>query len=377
MKVYLDNNATTPVDPRVKEAMARSLDTLWGNPASTVHAWGWQAEELVTIAREQVAQLLKVDPKEIIFTSGATEAINLAILGFREAKPKRILYSAIEHKAVLDVIEEIKNYGFETKQINVNDAGLLNLKMLKEELANPTLLVSIIAANNEIGTIQDLAAISKLCQERNALLHLDVTQLLGKEDFSAKEIKADLISCSAHKIYGPKGVGALAITQNAKDEIRPILFGGGHENGLRSGTLNVPGIVGFGEACKIARLELEQIRSHLIKLTDLLLSGLKEQIPNIKLNGCGDTRIPGNLNLCIPGLNVTSLLSKLSSEIALSSTSACLSKSSGGSHVLEAIGLTAEERASSFRIGIGRFNTEAEIEFAIKRIVTLAKKLIK
>lgn len=375
MKIYLDNNATTPVDPRVVMEMERALKGEFGNPASVAHAWGWQAEELVKIAREKVAKAIGAKTNDIIFTSGATEAINLAILGLRKEKTRRIIHSSIEHKAVIDVCEEMRRSGFEVRIVPVNHLGLIDLDKLRRELNSPTLLVSIIAANNEIGTIQDIKAISKLCKERGALLHLDITQLLGKVKFNLEELGVDLASFSSHKIYGPKGVGALYASTQARDKLQPIIFGGGHERGLRSGTLNVPGIVGFGTAAGILSEELSKIENHVGRLTELMDRELRRQIPEIKLNGDPKNRILGNLNLRIPGINAGQLLAKLGTTIALSSSSACLSQTGGASHVLKAIGLTRQERDESFRIGIGRFNTVEEIGFAAEKIALTAKTI--
>lgn len=375
MKVYLDNNATTPVDPRVVMEMERALKGEFGNPASISHAWGWQAEELVKIAREKVAKSIGAKTTDIIFTSGATEAINLAILGLRKEKLKRIIHSSIEHKSVIDISEEMRRIGFEVRVVPVNRAGFVDLDKLKRELNSPTLLVSVIAANNEIGTIQDIASINKLCKERGALLHLDITQLLGKVKFNIEEIGVDLASFSSHKIYGPKGVGALYASSRARDMLHPILFGGGHERGLRSGTLNVPGIVGFGTAAGILTEEFSKIENHVGRLTELMDRELQRQIPEIKLNGDDSKRILGNLNLRIPGVNASQLLSKLGTTIALSSSSACLSQTGGTSHVLKAIGLNQTERDESFRIGIGRFNTVEEIGFAAEKIALTAKTI--
>lgn len=377
MKVYLDNQATTPIDPRVKEEIIRCYDNFWGNPASAGHAWGWQAEEMVNIARGRVARLIKGDEKGIVFTSGATESINLALLGFRDSKPKRVLYSAIEHKAVLDVTKELVHCGFEAVQIRVDNSGRLDLEMLKNELVKPTLIVSIIAANNEIGTIQDLYEIKKLCRSKNALLHLDITQLLAQKEFDYSKIGADLLSFSSHKMYGPKGIGVLYLNQIARDEIRPIIFGGGHQSGLRAGTLNTTSISGLGIACKILSEELPEIQNHLLKLSNRALDNLRAQIPEITINGSTEHRLPGNLNMSLPGLNASDLLAKLASKVALSTTSACLSKSGGSSYVLEAIGLTPAQRVSSFRLSPGRFNTIEEIDFATNEIFSTYKTLKK
>jgi len=377
VRVYFDNNATTPTDPRISEIMSEIMTTQFGNPASTSHAWGWQAEELVNIANENIAGLLGCDPNSFIFTSGATESINLALLGLRGLKPKRICFSTIEHKAVLDVALELEKLGFEAVKINVDQQGLLDLEQLKSELQKPTAIFSLIAANNEIGTIQDLKKISEICKECHTFLHLDITQLLGKENFKLSDYSVDLASFSGHKIYGPKGVGALYASQRIRDELLPIIFGGGHQRGLRSGTLNVPGIVGLGKACEILTKEGSEVIRHISKLTKIAAEGLQTSVSKISINGSQKHRIAGNLNLRVPGLNASTLLSKLSNEIALSSSSACLSQTGSNSHVLEAIGLNKAERNSSFRISIGRFNTEEETVWAVNKISKEIFSLIK
>jgi cysteine desulfurase len=375
MKVYLDNQATTPVDPRVVEAISSTLKEEIGNPASSLHAWGWRTEELTNIAREQVASLIGANPKNIIFTSGATESINMTLLGLRESKIKRILHTTIEHKAVIYASQELERFGFSREQIPVDRDGRVIIESLENALKTPTQLVSVIAANNEIGTIQDMKAISKLCRQYGALLHLDITQLIGKVPFNISDLGADFASFSSHKMYGPKGVGALFGTQDALTQLRPILFGGGQEGGLRSGTLNVPGIVGFGLACKILQEEGELVDRHISGLTALLKEILSRDLEGVSFNGDPVNRIPGNLNVRIPGVDSSRLIGSLALNIALTAASACLSKTSASSLVLEAIGLSLQEQKESFRIGIGRFNTEEEIRWAAQKIVETAKKI--
>ena len=373
--MYLDNQASTPVDPRVSEAVYQTMKEEFGNPASTLHAWGWRAEELTTIAREHVAKLVGANPKNIFFTCGATESINTVILGLRESNPKRILHSTIEHKAVTYASKELERFGFRREAIAVDSLGHISLSQLEDALKTPTLLVSVIAANNEIGTIQDISSISKLCKKYDALLHLDITQMVGKVPLDVSQLGADFASFSSHKIYGPKGVGALYATDTAAKLLRPIQFGGGQESGLRSGTLNVPGIVGFGLACKILKEEMAEVDNHVWALTRLLKNRLIEALPGIEFNGDPERRIPGNLNVRIPGVDSSRLIGSLALDIGLTAASACLSKNGTASSVLQAIGLSEQEQRSSFRIGIGRFNTREEIDWAAQRIVDAVKSL--
>ncbi|MCB9029556.1 MAG: cysteine desulfurase [Deltaproteobacteria bacterium] len=374
MKVYLDNNATTPVDPRVAEIIQTCLTKYFGNPASAGHAWGWEAEELVNIARENVAELIQRDSKDTIFTSGATESINLALRGIKK-KHKRVIYSSIEHKAVLDCIAQLEREGIECVRLGVNREGFLNLTELQESLKSPADLVSIIAANNEIGTIQDLEIIGEICAQSGALLHLDLSQLIGKVKIDYKSLHFDLASISAHKFYGPKGAGALYISPKLKAELTPLIFGGGHEHGIRAGTLNTPGIVGFGKAAEIIRSEIDQILSETESLTSLFDSLMSKAIEDIILNGPSSNRICGNLNYALPGIRADKLISKLAKDIAISSSSACMSHLSEESHVLSAIGLDKELRNSCIRIGIGRFNSEEEIRFAADKIIEAYQSL--
>ena len=370
MKVYLDNNATTQIDPRVLEAMRGAFEIHFGNPASISHGWGWAAEELVKIAREELSQSIGATSKEVIFTSSATESISMLFQGIRHLTPKRVLCSTIEHKAVLDNGAALERYeGFELVTIPVDRLGRLKLNVLQSALKTPSALVSIIAANNEIGTIQDLKEISNICKKADVPLHLDLTQAFGKIAINFKELDCQFASISAHKIYGPKGVGAFICGESSRSSIRPILLGGGHELGLRSGTLNVPGIVGLGKAAKFVTEDFGVIRTAVTKLADKLLNGLRAKIPSLSLNGDPANRIIGNLNLLVPGIKASRIMSKLASSVAISSTSACVSHLQGTSHVLKAIGLSKEDQECSIRIGVGRFNTEAEIEFALAEMV--------
>lgn len=375
MKVYLDNQASTPVDPRVVQLVSRTLAEEFGNSASTLHAWGWRAEEITTIAREQCAAIIGASAKDIIFTSGATESINMTILGLREMEPKRVAHTTIEHKAVTYSCHELERCGFERAEVPVDSSGRIRMEELERILKTPTLILSVIAANNEIGTIQDIKAISQLCRNHETLLHLDITQLIGKVEVNIKEMGADFASFSSHKIYGPKGVGALYATSEALLKLRPIMFGGGQERGIRSGTVNVPGIAGFGFACKILKDEALQVKEHITKLTAILKEALESNLKELKINGHLEHRIPGNLNIRINGVDSNRLIGNLAMDVGLTAASACLSQSLANSSVLAAIGLSPKEQKESFRIGVGRFNTEEEILWAANKLVETARSL--
>lgn len=370
MSIYLDNNATTPLDPRVIEQMLEAMQQQYGNPASVTHAWGWRAEELIKIARERVAQAIGAkSSQEIIFTSCATEATNLALLGHYElAKHKRFIISAIEHKATLECARVLRSKGSEVVILNTDHLGLIDLEQLERELKTPTDLVSLIGANNEIGTIQDLSAISKLVQHANSLLHLDLVQAIGKIELDLKSLNLDFASFSAHKIYGPKGVGALYVKSGKERLLKAQIVGGGQERGLRAGTLNLVGIVGFGRAAQLVSAELAENTVKISQLTKALFDGLRSKLPGIKLNGDPKQRILGNLNLRIDNIRAERLISTLANKVALSSSSACLAQLGQSSHVLEALGLNKAQIESSFRMSVGKFNTRSEIEDAIAMI---------
>lgn len=376
MSIYLDNNASTQLDPRVIKEMQEAMQEQYGNPASVTHAWGWRAEELIKIARERIAQAIGAkNSQEIVFTSCATEASNLAILGHYElAKHKRFIISAIEHKATLECTKILRSKGSEVVILNTDNLGLIDLEQLERELKKPTDLVSIIGANNEIGTIQDLNAISKLVKSANSLLHLDLVQALGKIELDFKTLNLDFASFSAHKIYGPKGVGALYVKSGNARLLKAQIVGGGQEHGLRAGTLNLVGIVGFGRAAQLASSELSENTIKITELTSTLFNGLRSKLQNLTLNGHPKQRILGNLNLRIDNIRAERLISALANKVALSSSSACLAQLGQSSHVLEAIGLNKTQIESSFRIGVGKFNTCSEISDAITLIATeLAK----
>jgi len=373
--IYLDNQATTPLDPLVLESMLPWLTDKFGNAASKNHSYGWEAESVVKISRKKIADFIGAEPAEIIFTSGATEAINLAHFGIAEANSTRgrhLVTSSIEHNAVLDSLEVLRKKGFEITVLPVDEMGRLSVTSLEKALRNDTIMVSIMTSNNEIGNVYDVNTIGRICQERNIIFHTDATQAVGKIPFNTDNV--DLVSFSAHKIYGPKGIGALYIRQRPKISISPLIFGGGHEKGLRSGTLNVPGIVGFAKAIEIAANNFESDNARLASYRDKMLKTFVNELGGIKLNGDPDNHLPNNLNLCFEGVRSENLIMNIR-NIAVSTGSACTSASLKPSHVLKAIGLNDELAKSSLRIGLGRFNTEEEIDYTIDEIIKNIRKL--
>jgi cysteine desulfurase len=376
--IYLDNHATTPVDPRVLEAMLPTLKEDFGNAASRNHAYGWKAEKLVERVREQIAELLNCDAREIIFTSGATESINLALIGaaqmYRE-KGRHIITSKTEHKATLDSCHYLESQGFEVSYLDVDATGLIPLESLAGAIREDTLLISLMAVNNEIGSIHPVEEVAKLCREKDIFFHVDAAQGTGKMplDFSAWGLH--LMSVSAHKIYGPKGVGCLVVRRRKpRMRLEPLIHGGGHERGMRSGTLNVPGIVGLGKACEIMRLEMEEENKRIRFLRDKLHKGITDQLDYVTLNGHPEKRHPGNLNLSFAYVEGESLMMGME-NIAVSSGSACTSASLEPSYVLKAIGVGEDLAHSSIRFGLGRFTTEEEIDQTIDKVVATVKKL--
>lgn len=378
LPIYLDYSATCPVDPRVAEKMVQymTMDGTFGNPASRSHRYGWQAEEAVDTAREQIAALLNADPREIVFTSGATESDNLAIKGvahFYNKQGKHIITSKTEHKAVLDTMRQLEREGFEVTYLDPESNGLVDLAKLEAAMRDDTILVSIMQVNNEIGVVQDIAAIGELCRSRKVVFHVDAAQSAGKVAIDVQEMKVDLISLSAHKAYGPKGIGALYVRRKPRIRLEAQMHGGGHERGFRSGTLPTHQIVGMGEAFRIAKEELQQDYDHALKLRNRLLDGIKD-MEAVTINGDLDQRVPHNLNVSFAFVEGESLLMALK-DLAVSSGSACTSASLEPSYVLRALGLNDELAHSSIRFSFGRFTTEAEIDYAIELIRVAVDKL--
>ncbi|GAB6261640.1 IscS subfamily cysteine desulfurase [Photobacterium sp. CCB-ST2H9] len=378
LPIYFDYSATCPADPRVAEKMMQCLtmDGNFGNPASRSHRFGWQAEEAVDTAREQVADLLNADPREIVFTSGATESDNLAIKGvahFYAKKGKHIITCKTEHKAVLDPCRQLEREGFEVTYLEPESNGLIDLAKLRDAMREDTILVSIMHVNNEIGVIQDITAIGEMCRENGVIFHVDAAQSAGKLPIDVQEMKVDLISLSAHKIYGPKGIGALYVRRKPRIRLEAQMHGGGHERGMRSGTLATHQIVGMGEAFRIAKEEMEQDRQHALALRNRLLEGVKD-IEAMTVNGDLEQRLPNNLNISFAFVEGESLLMALK-DLAVSSGSACTSASLEPSYVLRALGLDDELAHSSIRFSFGRFTTAEEVDYAISQIRTAVEKL--
>ncbi len=380
LPVYLDNHSTTPVDPRVMESMLPYFNEKFGNAASRNHAFGWEAEAAVDSARAEVARLIHASAREIVFTSGATESNNLAIKGAAEAYRDRgdhIVTCATEHRAVLDSCKAMERRGFKVTYLPVDRAGRLDLERLEAALTEKTILLSLMAANNEIGTLHPLKEIGRIAKKRNVLFHSDAAQAAGKIPLDVEEMGIDLLSISAHKMYGPKGIGALYVrSKGPRVNLKPIIDGGGHERGLRSGTLNVPGIVGFGKACEIARAEMPSEAERLTALRERLKDGLLRRLDEVYGNGAPE-RLPGNMNLSFAYIEGESLMMALK-DIALSTGSACTTASLEPSHVLRALGLDENLIHASIRFGLGRFTTEEEIDYAIHRVaeeVTRLRKL--
>lgn len=370
LPIYLDNSSTTALDPRVLKFMMPYFTDIYGNAASKSHEFGWKAEAGVEISRAKISDLISAAPKELIFTSGATESINLALKATAEAyntKGKKIITVPTEHRAVLDTCLSLEKRGYIIEYLKVDKFGLIDLEELERMIDAGTILVSIMFANNEIGTIQPVKEIGSLCRKKGVLFHTDAAQALGKVNINVNEMNIDLMSLSAHKLYGPKGIGALYIrAKNPNVKLRAQIHGGGHERGFRSGTLNVPAIVGFGYACEIASAEMENESGIIKKLRDELLNGLKSKLEGVFLNGHQEKRLPGNLNLSFEYVNADSLMMAMK-EIALSSGSACTSAELEPSYVLKAIGVKNELLNNSLRFSIGRFNTKEEIDYVINK----------
>ena len=377
LPVYLDYSATTPCDPRVVEKMVPYLYEKFGNPASHSHSFGWEAEKAVDEARAEVAAYINADPKEIVWTSGATESDNLAVKGaahFYKDKGKHLITVKTEHKAILDSMRHLETEGYEVTYLDVQENGLLDLKALEAAMRPDTTLVSVMAVNNEIGVIQDIAAIGEMCRSRGIIFHCDATQAPGKMVLDTQKLKVDLMSLSSHKVYGPKGIGALYVRRKPRVRIEPQIHGGGHERGMRSGTLAVHQIVGMGEAYRIARLEQAKDIEHCLKLRERLLSGILKNIPDVVVNGDMEHRVCTNLNISFAYVEGESLMMALK-DIAVSSGSACTSASLEPSYVLRALGRDDELAHSSIRFTFGRFTTEEEIDYTVKLLTEQVAKL--
>ncbi|HEX3697576.1 MAG TPA: IscS subfamily cysteine desulfurase [Polyangia bacterium] len=377
LPIYMDNNATTAVDPRVLETMLPYFSEVFGNAASRSHSFGWSAEKAVDDAREQVAALIGAVGKEIVWTSGATESDNLAIKGaaeFHKDRGNHIVTAQTEHKAVLDTCKRLEKEGFEVTYVPVAEDGRVTPASIKAAMTDKTILVSIMLANNEIGTVNPVNEIGAVVKERGALFHIDAVQGVGKIPFDVNAARADLASLSAHKMYGPKGIGALYVRRKPRVRITAIIDGGGHERGMRSGTLNVPGIVGFGKAAELCRLEMATEAARTLALRERLRKGIQSQVGDTFVNGSMEHRLPGNLNISFAYVEGEAMLMALK-DVAVSSGSACTSASLEPSYVLRALGVEEEMAHTSIRFGIGRFNTEEEVDYVINLVVGKINKL--
>lgn len=377
LPVYLDYSATTPVDPRVAVKMFTYLCDKFGNPASRSHAYGWEAEKAVEEARANVAAYINADPREIVWTSGATEADNLAVKGaahFYKDKGKHLITVKTEHKAILDSMRHLEGEGFEVTYMDVQENGLLDLKALEAAIRPDTTLVSVMGVNNEIGVIQDIAAIGELCRSKGVIFHCDATQAVGKMDLDMQKLKVDLMSLSGHKVYGPKGIGALYVRRKPRVRLEAQIHGGGHERGMRSGTLATHQIVGMGEAYRIMKLEQAEEMKRERRLRDRLLEGIRKNIPEIVINGDMEHRACTNLNVSFKYIEGESLMMAVK-DLAVSSGSACTSASLEPSYVLKALGRDDELAHSSIRFTLGRFTTEEEIDFAIETLTREVARL--
>jgi cysteine desulfurase len=378
LPIYMDNHATTPVDPRVLEEMLPYFTGKFGNAASRNHSFGWAGEEAVETARERIAKLIGATTKEIVFTSGATESDNLAIKGVAEMyreKGNHIITAVTEHKAVLDTCKRLEKYGYRVTYLPVQKDGLVDLDDLKRAIDDKTILVTIMAANNEIGVLQPIAEIGKLCHEKGVIFHTDATQAVGKVPIDVIKQNLDLVSISAHKMYGPKGVGALYVRRKSpRVQLSPIIDGGGHERGMRSGTLNVPGIAGLGKACAICDEEMPQESRRLAGLRDKLRDKIMNGLDEVYINGTMEHRLPQNLNISFAYVEGESLLMGIN-DIAVSSGSACTSATLEPSYVLKALGTGDDLAHSSIRFGLGRFNTDAEVDYVADRVIETVSRL--
>jgi len=377
LPIYMDYQATTPTDPRVVEEMLPYFTTKFGNPHSRSHSFGWEAEEAVEKAREQIAKLIGAESREIIFTSGATESNNMAIKGIAEfygSKKNHIITVSTEHKCVLDACRHLEQDGFKVSYLPVKPDGIIDLQVLRNTITDQTVLVSVMAVNNEIGVIQPLKEIGAICREYGAFFHSDIAQAYGKIPIDVNECNIDLASISGHKIYGPKGVGALYVRRKPRVRLTPLINGGGQERGLRSGTLPTPLIVGLGKAAEIAASEMDKDYQHVKFLFDYFLGNITAKIPEVYLNGSKERRFPGNLNLSFAYVEGESMILAIK-DIAVSSGSACTSSSLEPSYVLRALGVDVEMAHTSIRFGMGRFTTKQEVDYAIELIVAKINRL--
>ncbi len=377
LPIYMDNHATTPVDPRVVEAMLPYFTEIFGNAASRSHSYGWTAEKAVEQARDQVAALIGASGKEIVWTSGATESDNLAIKGaaeFNRDRGNHIITAQTEHKAVLDTCKRLEKDGYEVTYLPVEKDGRVNPEAVRDAMTDKTTVVSIMLANNEIGVVNPIEEIGPIVKARGAVFHVDAVQGVGKIPFDVNAAKADLVSLSAHKMYGPKGVGALYVRRKPRVRITAQIDGGGHERGMRSGTLNVPGIVGFGKAAELCGAEMASEAQRLLGLRERLRNGIQSQVTDTYVNGSLEHRLPGNLNISFAYVEGEAMLMGLK-DVAVSSGSACTSASLEPSYVLRAVGVEEEMAHTSIRFGLGRFNTEEEVDYVIKLVVNKVNKL--
>ncbi|WP_130471392.1 IscS subfamily cysteine desulfurase [Candidatus Magnetaquicoccus inordinatus] len=375
--IYMDYQATTPMDPRVLAEMLPWFVEKFGNPASRSHAYGWEAEQAVEKARTQVATLLNADPREIVFTSGATESNNLAIQGvarFYQDKGRHIITPVTEHKAVLDTCRNLEAEGFTVTYLPVKEDGLVDLQQLAEAITAETILVSVMAGNNEIGVVQPLEEIGRLCRQKKVLFHCDAAQGVGKIALDVEAMQIDLLSISGHKIYGPKGVGALYVRRRPRVRLKPIIHGGGHERGMRSGTLPTPLLVGLGSACALAGEEMQAENQRLLSLRQRLLDGILSRLTHVHVNGSLQHRLAGNLNLSFGFVEGESMMMAIK-DVAVSSGSACTSASLEPSYVLRALGVSEEQAHTSIRFGLGRFTTIEEIDFTANLVVEAVNRL--
>jgi cysteine desulfurase len=378
LPIYMDNHATTPMDPRVLEEMLPYFMEKFGNSASRNHPFGWAAEEAVELSRERIAKLIGATAKEIIFTSGATESDNLAIKGVAEMyreKGNHIITAVTEHKAVLDTCKHLEKFGFRVTYLPVQKDGLIDLDDLKRAIDDKTILVTIMAANNEIGVLQPIAEIGKMCRERGVIFHTDAVQAIGKVPVDVNKMNIDVASITAHKLYGPKGAGALYVRRkNPRVQLVPLIDGGGHERGMRSGTLNVPGIAGLGKACAIAQEEMPQEAIKMAGMRDRLKDSIMSRLDEVYVNGSMEHHLPGNLNISFAYVEGESLLMGIN-DVAVSSGSACTSASLEPSYVLKALGAGDDLAHSSIRFGLGRWSTKEEVDYVADKLTTVVTKL--